>query len=164
MFIILSEKPESCRSTNRRFPTLSLVTFLIEYSKLFFIITATPRELALDPWIMHLQVGSRVSSSFWSDSIKWVSCKQSTLILFRSFNKKLQTSCHYFLSLIPRTFADDSLILLSIIYITGPHELNNTEVTNHFSACQYPCQVQEYIEKDIKLGALLGQFTGIDHK
>ena len=71
MFIILSGKPESCRSTNRRFPTLSLVTFLIEYSKLFFIITATPRELVLDPWIMHLQVGSRVSSSFYYATIAY---------------------------------------------------------------------------------------------
>ena len=48
--------------------------------------------------------------------------------------------------------------------LTNPHELNNTEVTDHFSACQYPCQVQEYIEKEIKLGALLGPFTKTDHE
>ena len=48
--------------------------------------------------------------------------------------------------------------------LTNPRELNNTEVTNHFSACQYHCQVQEYIEKEIKLGALLGPFTEIDHE
>ena len=48
--------------------------------------------------------------------------------------------------------------------LTNPHELNNTKVTNHFSACQCPCQVQEYIEKEIKLGALLGPIKEIDHE
>ena len=38
MLMILNKKPESCRSTNRRLPTLSFVTFLIEYSKLYLII------------------------------------------------------------------------------------------------------------------------------
>ena len=47
--------------------------------------------------------------------------------------------------------------------LTNPHELNNIEVTNHFSACQYPSQVQEYIDKEIKLGALLGPAKEIQH-
>ena len=46
----------------------------------------------------------------------------------------------------------------------NPQELNNTEVSNHFSACQYPCQVQEYIDKEIKLGALLGPVKKMDHE
>ena len=45
--------------------------------------------------------------------------------------------------------------------LIDPHELNNTKVTNHFSACQYPQQVQEYIDKEIKLGALLGPVDSI---
>ena len=46
----------------------------------------------------------------------------------------------------------------------NPQELNNTKVSNHFSACQYPCQVQEYIDKEIKLGALLGPVKEMDHE
>ena len=36
--------------------------------------------------------------------------------------------------------------------LNNPHELNNTEITNHYSACQHSQQVQEYIDKEIKLG------------
>ena len=35
IFMILREKPGSCKSTRRRLPTLSVVIFFIEYSKLF---------------------------------------------------------------------------------------------------------------------------------
>ena len=45
--------------------------------------------------------------------------------------------------------------------LNDPHELNNTKVTNHFSACQYPQQVQEYIDKEMELGALLGPVDDI---
>ena len=45
--------------------------------------------------------------------------------------------------------------------LIDPHGLNNTKVTNHFSDCQYPQQVQAYIDKEIKLGALLGPVDSI---
>ena len=48
--------------------------------------------------------------------------------------------------------------------LNNPHELNNTEITNHYSACQHPQQVQEYINKETKLGALLGPVNAIDHE
>ena len=48
--------------------------------------------------------------------------------------------------------------------LVDPNELNNTNITNHFSACQYPRQVQEYIDKEISLGAILGPVNHIDHK
>ena len=47
--------------------------------------------------------------------------------------------------------------------LIDPHELNNAKVTNHFSACQDPQQVQEYIDKKIELGALLGPVDNITH-
>ena len=45
----------------------------------------------------------------------------------------------------------------------NPQALNNTEISNHFSARQYPRQVQEYIVKEIVLGALLGPVKEIKH-
>ena len=48
--------------------------------------------------------------------------------------------------------------------LNNPHELNNTDITNHYSACQHPQQVQQYINKEIKLGALLGPVNVIDHE
>ena len=48
--------------------------------------------------------------------------------------------------------------------LINPHELHNTEVRNHFSALQYPKQVQEYIHKEISLGALLGPVNEINHE
>ena len=48
--------------------------------------------------------------------------------------------------------------------LNNPHELNNTDITNHYSACQHPQQVQQYIDKEIKLGALLGPVNAIDHE
>ena len=37
--------------------------------------------------------------------------------------------------------------------LKNAHKLCNKEVTNHFSARQYPIQVQDYIDKESKLGA-----------
>ena len=48
--------------------------------------------------------------------------------------------------------------------LINPNELNNTEITSHFSACQYPRQVQEYIDKELSLGAMLGPVDSIDHE
>ena len=45
----------------------------------------------------------------------------------------------------------------------NPQELCNKEITNHFSACQYPSQVQSYLDKESKLGALLGPVNNINH-
>ena len=47
--------------------------------------------------------------------------------------------------------------------LKNAHKLCNKEVTNHFSARQYPTQVQDYIDKESKLGALLGPVNNIDH-
>ena len=47
--------------------------------------------------------------------------------------------------------------------LINPHELCNKEVSNHYSACQFPCQVQEYIDKEKQLGALLGPIQDINH-
>ena len=40
--------------------------------------------------------------------------------------------------------------------IEDPDALNNTTVTNHFSALQYPLAVQQYLDKEIALGAIVG--------
>ena len=48
--------------------------------------------------------------------------------------------------------------------LINPNELNNTKITNHFSACQYPHQVQQYIDKEIELDALLGPVDTIIHE
>ena len=48
--------------------------------------------------------------------------------------------------------------------LNNPQELNNIEVTNHFLARQYPQQVQQYIDKEIELGALLGPVKEIKHE
>ena len=47
--------------------------------------------------------------------------------------------------------------------ITNPQELCNKEVTNHYSARQYPKQVQEYLDKEKEFGALLGPIDNITH-
>ena len=54
MLTILKEKSDICNSTSRRFPPVSVIVFLIEYSKLFLIMIATHREFVLYPWIMQL--------------------------------------------------------------------------------------------------------------
>ena len=43
------------------------------------------------------------------------------------------------------------------------HELSNKTVINHYSATQYPSQVQEYLDKEKALGALLGPVNNIEH-
>ena len=43
-------------------------------------------------------------------------------------------------------------------------ELGNKEVTNHYSACQYPEEVQKYIDKEKSLVALLGPVNNISHE
>ena len=40
--------------------------------------------------------------------------------------------------------------------IEDPDALNNTAVTNHFSALQYPLAVQQYLYKEIAHGAMIG--------
>ena len=47
--------------------------------------------------------------------------------------------------------------------LNNPHELCNKEITNHYSACQYPKQVQEYLDKEKECGALLGPIDNITH-
>ena len=48
--------------------------------------------------------------------------------------------------------------------LIGANELSNKEVTNHFSARQYPKEVQKYIDKEISFGALLGPVNNVSHK
>ena len=48
--------------------------------------------------------------------------------------------------------------------LINPHELCNKEISNHYSACQFPSQVQEYIDKEKKLGALLGPIQDVNHE
>ena len=48
--------------------------------------------------------------------------------------------------------------------LINPHKLCNKQISNHYSACQYPSQVQEYIDKEKKLGALLGPIQQINHE
>ena len=48
--------------------------------------------------------------------------------------------------------------------LVDPGKLNNSEVTNHYSARQYPSQVQDYIDKEIELGALLGPIKDMNHE
>ena len=48
--------------------------------------------------------------------------------------------------------------------LINPSELNNTQITNHFSACQYPQKVQEYIDKEVSLGAILGPVDNVVHE
>ena len=40
---------------------------------------------------------------------------------------------------------------------TDPEVLRNTDVSKHFSALQYPTAVQEYLDKEKSLGAILGR-------
>ena len=46
--------------------------------------------------------------------------------------------------------------------IINPDKLNNTNVTNHFSALQFPGAVEQYLQKEIQCGAMLGPFDHID--
>ena len=38
----------------------------------------------------------------------------------------------------------------------GPDDLNNKQVTNHYSVLAHPQAVQEYLDKEVSLGAMLG--------
>ena len=48
--------------------------------------------------------------------------------------------------------------------ISNPQELCNKEVNNHYSACQYPKHVQQYLDKEKEFGALLGPVNNIEHR
>ena len=47
--------------------------------------------------------------------------------------------------------------------LNNPQELCNKEITYHYSACQYPKQVQEYLDKEKEIGSLLGPADNITH-
>ena len=47
--------------------------------------------------------------------------------------------------------------------LNNPHDLCNKEITNHYSACQYPKQVQDYLDKENESDALLGPINNITH-
>ena len=47
--------------------------------------------------------------------------------------------------------------------IVNCHELHNVEVNNHYSAIQYPDQVQNYLDMEQKHGALLGPVPAVTH-
>ena len=40
--------------------------------------------------------------------------------------------------------------------MSDPELLNNTSISNHHSALQYPAAVDDYLQKEISLGAILG--------
>ena len=42
-------------------------------------------------------------------------------------------------------------------------ELHNIEVSNHYSAVQYPHDIKKYIDKEIELGAMLGPVEVVKH-
>ena len=48
--------------------------------------------------------------------------------------------------------------------LTDASELGNKEVINHYSACQYPEEVQKYINKEESFGILLGPVKNISHE
>ena len=47
--------------------------------------------------------------------------------------------------------------------LTNSSQLANKEATNHYSACQYPRELQKYIDKEKSFGALLGPVDQITH-
>ena len=48
--------------------------------------------------------------------------------------------------------------------LTSPDSLHNQEVSNHFSAPQYPQDIQKYLSKETSLGAMLGPVDSINSK
>ena len=46
--------------------------------------------------------------------------------------------------------------------IINPDSLGNKHITNHFSALQFSEAVDQYLQKEIQLGAMLGAFDHID--
>ena len=47
--------------------------------------------------------------------------------------------------------------------LTDPEVLHNIDVNNHFSALQYPTAVQEYLDKEKSLGAILGPVNEVNY-
>ena len=47
--------------------------------------------------------------------------------------------------------------------INNPSNLHNTDVKNHHSAMQFPAAIQQYLTKEVQLGAMLGPFPLIDY-
>ena len=47
--------------------------------------------------------------------------------------------------------------------IQNPSQLHNKDVCNHQSALQYPIDIQKYLDKEIKLGVMLGPFEVVRH-
>ena len=47
--------------------------------------------------------------------------------------------------------------------LTNPDVLHNTEIKNHFSALQYPTAVQDYLDKEKSLGAMLGPVSRVNY-
>ena len=48
--------------------------------------------------------------------------------------------------------------------LTSPDQLHNTQVRNHYSANQYPAAIQEYLQKETQLGAILGPTPYVNSK
>ena len=48
--------------------------------------------------------------------------------------------------------------------LISPDRLHNQEVSNHFSARQYPQDIQKYLSKEISLGAMLGPVDSVDSR
>ena len=47
--------------------------------------------------------------------------------------------------------------------LDDPEVLRNTDVSNHFSALQYPTAVQDYLDKEKSLGAILGPVNEVNY-
>ena len=47
--------------------------------------------------------------------------------------------------------------------INNPSGLHNTDIKNHHSASQFPDAIQQYLHKELELGAMLGPFTEVDY-
>ena len=47
--------------------------------------------------------------------------------------------------------------------INNPSDLHNTDIKNHHSAMQFPAAIQQYLDKELQLGAMLGPFSSIDY-
>ena len=57
----------------------------------------------------------------------------------------------------------DKRVLQYPLSIENSDELCNQEITTHYSACQYPVEIQKYIDKEKSFGALLGPVQHIVH-
>ena len=45
--------------------------------------------------------------------------------------------------------------------LTDPDAIHNSNISNHFSALQYPQAIQQYLDKEKALGAIIGPFSDI---